>query len=150
MCLLYLISPSFQLPSFYAMHKNTDNCHMHIVVNRTHPYTQKVIQPHHGFDIEAAHKIIAEIEHKQGWASQQNARYRVNEQGHVVRDFQHREQESSGRRRKILKTPRTRSPRSASPRNSGTPLFRTPRAGKSCTPAWTPWACVSPAKVPAR
>lgn len=78
--------------TLYAMHKNTGNFHMHIIVNRTHPYTQKVIQPHHGFDIEAAHKIIARIEHKQGWASQQNARYRVSEQGFVVKNFQHREQ----------------------------------------------------------
>ena len=65
---------------------------MHIVVNRTHPYTQKVIQPHRGFDINEAHKIIAEIEHRQGWASQMNARYCVNEQGHVVRNIQHRAQ----------------------------------------------------------
>ena len=78
--------------TLYALHKNTGNYHMHIVVNRTHPYTQKVIQPHRGFDIEAAHKIVAEIEHKQGWASQMNARYRVNEQGHVVKNLQRREQ----------------------------------------------------------
>lgn len=65
---------------------------MHIVVNRTHPYTQKVIQPHRGFDIDAAHKIIAEIEDKQGWAPQENARYRVNEQGYVVRNLRHRTQ----------------------------------------------------------
>ena len=56
--------------TIYALHKNTGNYHLHIAVNRTHPYTQKVIQPHRGFDIEAAHKIVAEIEHKQGWASQ--------------------------------------------------------------------------------
>lgn len=78
--------------TLYALHKNTGNYHMHIVVNRTHPYTQKVIQPHRGFDIEASHKIIAEIEHRQGWASQMNARYRVNEQGHVVKNIQRREQ----------------------------------------------------------
>ena len=60
-------------------------------MNRTHPYTQKVIQPHRGFDINEAHKIIAEIEHRQGWASQMNARYRVNEQGHVVKNLQRRE-----------------------------------------------------------
>ena len=78
--------------TLYALHKNTGNYHLHIAVNRTHPYTQKVIQPHRGFDIEAAHKIIAEIEHKQGWASQMNARYRVNEQGHVVKNIQRREQ----------------------------------------------------------
>lgn len=78
--------------TFYALHKNTGNCHLHIVVNRTHPYTEKVIQPHRGFDIEEAHKIIAEIEHRQGWAPQENARYRVNEQGYVVRNLRHRAQ----------------------------------------------------------
>ena len=78
--------------TLYALHKNTGNYHLHIAVNQTHPYTQKVIQPHRGFDIEAAHKIIAEIEHRQGWASQMNARYRVNEQGRVVKNIQRREQ----------------------------------------------------------
>ena len=77
--------------TIYALHKNTGNYHLHIAVNRTHPYTQKVIQPHRGFDINEAHKIIAEIEHRQGWASQMNARYRVNEQGHVVKNLQRRE-----------------------------------------------------------
>ena len=72
--------------TLYAMHKNTGNYHLHILVNRTHPYTQKVIQPHRGFDIEAAHRIIARIEHQQGWAPQQNARYLVNEQGDVVKN----------------------------------------------------------------
>ncbi len=76
----------------YALHKNTGNYHLHIAVNRTHPYTRKVIQPHRGFDINEAHKIVAEIEHRQGWASQMNARYRVNEQGHVVKNLQRREQ----------------------------------------------------------
>ena len=50
--------------TLYALHKNTGNYHLHIVVNQTHPYTQKVIQPHRGFDIDAAHKIIAKIEHR--------------------------------------------------------------------------------------
>ena len=78
--------------TIYASHKNTGNYHLHIVVNRTHPYTQKVIQPHRGFDINEAHKIAAEIEHRQGWAPQENARYRVNQQGHVVKNLQRREQ----------------------------------------------------------
>ena len=69
-------------------HGNTGNFHIHIVVNRTHPYTEKVIQPHRGFDIEAAHRIVAEIEHKEGWASQDHARYRVNEKGAIVRNRQ--------------------------------------------------------------
>ena len=77
--------------TIYALHKNTGNYHLHIAVNRTHPYTRKVIQPHRGFDINEAHKIVAEIEHRQGWASQMNARYRVNEQGHVAKNLQRRE-----------------------------------------------------------
>ena len=76
--------------TIYALHKNTGNYHLHIAVNRTHPYTQKVIQPHRGFDINEAHKIVAEIEHRQGWAPQMNARYRVNEQGYVVKNLQRR------------------------------------------------------------
>lgn len=78
--------------TIYALHKNTGNYHLHIAVNRTHPYTQKVIQPHRGFDINEAHKIVAEIEHRQGWAPQMNARYRVNEQGYVVKNLRHRTQ----------------------------------------------------------
>ena len=69
-----------------AAHVNTSNFHVHIAVNRVHPLTEKVVQPHKGFDIEAAHRIVAEIEHKQGWASSKNARYRVNEQGQIVRN----------------------------------------------------------------
>lgn len=80
-----------------AAHGNTGNFHVHIVVNRTHPYTEKVIQPHRGFDIEAAHRIVAEIEHKQGWASQEHARYRVNEKGEIVRNRQPKQVKPSPR-----------------------------------------------------
>lgn len=70
--------------TFYTLHKNTANYHLHIAVNRN-PYTQKVIQPHRGFDINEVYKISAKIEDRQGWAPQLNARYRVNEQGYVSR-----------------------------------------------------------------
>ena len=53
-----------------AVHANTQNVHAHILVNRVHPDTYKVIQPHHGFDIEAAHRIVARIEKTQGWRPQ--------------------------------------------------------------------------------
>ena len=36
-----------------AVHANTQNVHAHILVNRVHPDTYKVIQPHHGFDIKS-------------------------------------------------------------------------------------------------
>jgi hypothetical protein len=51
----------------YGFHWNTENYHVHIAVNRMHPVTMKVIDPNNGFDIEAAHKILALVEHRQGW-----------------------------------------------------------------------------------
>jgi hypothetical protein len=72
----------------YALHKNTGHYHVHIAVNRTHPETMKVIQPHRGFDIEEAHRIAALLVHKQGWAAEANARYRVEQNGEIVRNQQ--------------------------------------------------------------
>ena len=69
----------------YAMHGNTANVHLHIVVNRTNPDTLKVIQPHRGFDIEEAHRIVALLQHRQGWAAESSPRYMVNEKGEIVR-----------------------------------------------------------------
>jgi hypothetical protein len=50
----------------YSLHGNSANLHLHIAVNRTNPDTLKVIQPHRGFDIEEAHRIVALLEHRQG------------------------------------------------------------------------------------
>lgn len=69
-----------------TIHANTQNVHAHILVNRVHPDTLKVIQPHNGFDIEAAHRIVAAIEKVQGWKPQKNARYRVDESNMIVRN----------------------------------------------------------------
>jgi hypothetical protein len=71
--------------TMYGLHYNTENYHVHIAVNRMHPVTMKVIDPNNGFDIEAAHKILALVEHRQGWTPEANARYVVNERGEVVR-----------------------------------------------------------------
>lgn len=68
----------------YGLHWNTDNYHVHIAVNRMHPVTMKVIDPNNGFDIEAAHKVVALVEHRQGWTPEAHARYVVDEGGEVV------------------------------------------------------------------
>lgn len=70
--------------AIYALHQDTDNMHLHIAVNRVHPDTLKVIKPNKGFDKEAGHRSIAKIESLQGWASEQNARYQVDN-GEAVR-----------------------------------------------------------------
>ena len=71
--------------AIYGLHWNTENYHVHFAVNRMNPETGKVVRPHEGHDIEEAHKFLALIEKKQGWASEQNARYAVNESGEITR-----------------------------------------------------------------
>ena len=75
----------------YGLHHDTDNYHLHIAVNRMSTETGKVVQPHKGFDIKEAHKILALIEHKQGWKSQENALYVVLENGELARRQRNRE-----------------------------------------------------------
>jgi len=70
----------------YGLHADTDNLHLHLVINRVHPDTLKVIKPNKGFDIEAAHKAIARIEHAQGWRREQHGRYQVLENGELGRE----------------------------------------------------------------
>ena len=70
----------------YGLHYNTQNYHVHIAVNRMHPGTLKVVQPFKGFDIEEAHKVVALVEHKQGWASEAYARYLTLENGELARN----------------------------------------------------------------
>lgn len=69
----------------YGLHQNTNNFHVHIAVNRMHPDTLKVVRPNNGFDIEAAHRVVALVEHRQGWSSEENSRYTVLENGEVTR-----------------------------------------------------------------
>ncbi len=71
--------------AIYALHRNTDNCHLHIAVNRVHPETEKVITVNGGFDLEVAHRAIARIEHEQGWERERGGRYKVMEDGLVQR-----------------------------------------------------------------
>ncbi len=64
----------------YALHRNTDNYHLHLAINRVHPDTERVVTVNGGFDIEIAHRAIARIEHEQGWQREigrQNISYRT-------------------------------------------------------------------------
>ena len=70
--------------AFYAVHKNTSNLHVHIVVNRVHPDTLKVHRPNRGFDIDRAHLAIAKLERFQGWASEENSVYEPSLSGNFL------------------------------------------------------------------
>lgn len=72
--------------AIYGLHADTDNIHLHIAINRVHPDTLKCIEINKGFDIEAAHRAIARIEHAQGWEREQNGRYQVLDGGKLGRE----------------------------------------------------------------
>ena len=63
----------------YALHRDTDHDHLHLVVSRVHPETGKVVKQ--GLDIEALHRAVARIEREQAWQRCDNARYAVREDG---------------------------------------------------------------------
>jgi len=102
--------------AIYGLHADTDNLHLHLVVNRVNPDSLKVIKPNRGFDIEAAHKAVARIEQAQGWEREQHGRYQVQADGtvsktqrtpdqprprqpdHPKRDHEHRTGEKSAER----------------------------------------------------
>ncbi|MFQ8738464.1 MAG: relaxase/mobilization nuclease domain-containing protein, partial [Bilophila wadsworthia] len=96
----------------YGVHYDTDNYHLHIAVNRTDPETGKVVLPFNGLDIQEAHKLVAHIEGRQGWASEETPMYAVLENGELARrrtareikpkqaalDFEHATGEKSAQR----------------------------------------------------
>ena len=72
--------------TLYGLHADTDNFHLHLMVNRVHPRTRKVIEINKGFDLEALHRAVARIEHAQGWRREARGRYRVQGDGTLQRD----------------------------------------------------------------
>jgi hypothetical protein len=69
----------------YALHKNTDNYHVHLAINRVYPETERVVTVNGRFDIEVAHRAIARIERAQGWQREARGRYLALDGGEVQR-----------------------------------------------------------------
>lgn len=69
----------------YAAHQDTQNIHVHVVINRIHPDTIQPIAINRGFDIEALHRAVVKIEHAQGWQPLENAKYQIDEDGKIVK-----------------------------------------------------------------
>ncbi len=67
------MSPEHQ--AICALHSNTENLHLHVVVNRTDPETFRVAD--NGWSIDRAHQALAEIVERQGWEQEVNAVYRA-------------------------------------------------------------------------
>lgn len=61
-----------------ALHRNTENYHLHIVFNRVDPLTFRVAD--NGWSIDYAHRAAAEIVNSQGWEHEVDALYtKVND-----------------------------------------------------------------------
>ena len=72
--------------AIYGLHADTDNRHLHLMVNRVDPVTRKVVEINKGFDLEALHRAVALIERAQGWTREARGRYRVEADGTLRRD----------------------------------------------------------------
>ena len=79
--------------ALYGLHRDTENWHLHMAVNRVHLETEKLATVNNGFDHEVAHRAIARIEHAQGWQSEDRGLFRVREDGRVERERPRDEQE---------------------------------------------------------
>src|ERR1035438_8329632 len=79
--------------AIYGLHRDTENWHLHLSVNRVHPETEKLATVNNGFDHEVAHRAIARIEHAQGWQREDRGLFRVQEDGRVERERPRDEQE---------------------------------------------------------
>ncbi len=85
--------------AIYSAHHDTNNIHVHIVINRIHPDTNKSIEINKGFDLDPLHRAVVKIEHLQGWKPLENARYKVLEDGEVVEVNAERKQQRKPQQR---------------------------------------------------
>ncbi len=87
--------------AIYGLHRDTENWHLHLAVNRVHPETEKLATVNNGFDHEVAHRAIARVEHSQGWQREDRGLFRVQEDGRIERERprDERERKPSGRAR---------------------------------------------------
>jgi hypothetical protein len=81
----------------YGVHKDTKHHHLHLVVNRVHPETEKVNKAWN--DYEGLHRAVARLEHEQGWQKEPRARYRVEGRELHRNHYESREKQPSQEKR---------------------------------------------------
>jgi hypothetical protein len=69
----------------YALHRDTENYHLHLAVNRVHPETERVVTVNNGFDHEVAHRAIARIEMEHGWQREDRGLFVARVDGELER-----------------------------------------------------------------
>jgi hypothetical protein len=68
----------------YALHRNTENLHLHVCINRIDPETYKARAPAHGWSKRALEKAAREIELAQGWEIERTGHYVVTADGKIL------------------------------------------------------------------
>ena len=68
----------------YGLHADTDNIHLHIVVNPGAPHSGRVKKINRGFDVKALHRAVWRIERAQGWTVDENRHLRLDTEGNLV------------------------------------------------------------------
>ena len=71
---------------FFAVHEDTDNRHVHILLNRISPTDLKAKVVGGGLYKLHAQKVVAKLAHDFGFSAEANDRFTVNEKGKVVRN----------------------------------------------------------------
>ncbi|HEU4959093.1 MAG TPA: relaxase/mobilization nuclease domain-containing protein [Sphingomonas sp.] len=61
----------------YALHGDTHNRHLHLALNRYDAETGRVVEINGGFNLEAAHQVVALVVEHFGWQAEADARYVV-------------------------------------------------------------------------
>lgn len=69
----------------WGAHQNTENIHVHLVINRVDPVTGTMTQLGDGWDKDRLAQARAVIEARQGWRSEKDAKYVANAAGVVRR-----------------------------------------------------------------
>lgn len=70
--------------ALWALQNDTQNRHVHIVVNRIHPETGRAIQPANNWTYRAVERAARMIELRQGWEIEQSGRFFVTPEGEIV------------------------------------------------------------------
>ena len=67
----------------WAAHSNTENIHIHIIINRIDPMSHRATQLGDGWDLDRLMQAVALIECRQGWQRETSAPYVANDLGEV-------------------------------------------------------------------
>jgi hypothetical protein len=67
----------------YGHHADTDNHHVHVLLNRVHPVSKKTVEIDKGFDLNAIHRTCVIVERLQGWSIETNRKMAIHENGEI-------------------------------------------------------------------